>query len=153
MAESKSDQEVSLSSDSLRGHLPVLDGIRGLAIIMVLFHHSTDMAVVTTADKAATLFLHWGGFGVDLFFVLSGFLITGILADTRGHKGYFKSFYARRILRIFPLYYAICLFSFVILPNLGPMLANLPGVSQGVADTVDSKLDRFGTVGGDQWYY
>lgn len=153
MPDTPTNREVALTSESLRGHLPVLDGIRGLAIVMVLFHHCTDMAVVTSADKAATLFLHWGGFGVDLFFVLSGFLITGILADTRGHKGFFKSFYARRVLRIFPLYYAICLFSFVILPNLGPALGSLPGVSQGVADTIDTKLDRFGTVGGDQWYY
>lgn len=153
MPDTPTNREVALTTESLRGHLPVLDGIRGLAIVLVLFHHCTDMAVVTGVDKAATLFLHWGGFGVDLFFVLSGFLITGILADTRGHKGFFKSFYARRVLRIFPLYYAICLFSFVILPNLGPILGGMPGVSQGVADTIDSKLDRFGSVGNDQWYY
>jgi len=147
------DREVRLNAESLRRHIPVLDGIRGMAIVLVLFHHCTDMAVVTGVDKAASLFLHWGGFGVDLFFVLSGFLITGILADTRGHRGYFRSFYARRVLRIFPLYYAICLLSFVVLPNVGPMLAKAPGVSASIAETISTKLDRFGTVGGDQWYY
>ncbi len=145
--------EPAISAEKLRRHIPVLDGIRGLAIILVLFHHCTDMTNAGPVDDAATLFLHWGGFGVDLFFVLSGFLITGILADTRGHKGYFKSFYARRILRIFPLYYGIVFFSFIVLPNIGPMLASMPGVSQATAATIDSKLNRFGTVGGDQWYY
>ena len=151
MPDTPTNREVALTSESLRGHLPVLDGIRGLAIVLVLFHHCTDMAVVTGADKAATLFLHWGGFGVDLFFVLSGFLITGILADTRGHRRYFRSFYARRVLRIFPLYYAVCLFSFVVLPNLGPILAG--AVGEQTAATIQTKLDRFGTVGADQWYY
>ncbi len=124
MPDTPTDREIRLTSETLRGHIPVLDGIRGLAIVLVLFHHCTDMSV-----------------------------ITGILADTRGHRSYFKSFYARRVLRIFPLYYAICLFSFVILPNLGPLLGSLPGVSDSVADTIDTKLDRFGTVGSDQWYY
>lgn len=153
MPDTPTNREVALTSETIRGHIPVLDGIRGLAIVLVLFHHCTDMAVNTSVDKAATLFLHWGGFGVDLFFVLSGFLITGILADTRGSKNYFKAFYMRRVLRIFPLYYAICLFSFVILPNLGPLLGSVPGAPESLADTIDSKLDRFGSVGGDQWYY
>lgn len=153
MPDTPTNREVALNADSLRRHIPVLDGIRGLAIVLVLFHHCTDMSNATAVDDAATLFLHWGGFGVDLFFVLSGFLITGILADTRGHKGYFRSFYARRILRIFPLYYAICFLSFIVLPNLGPILASAPGVGPSVADTIQEKLDRFGTVGEDQWFY
>jgi peptidoglycan/LPS O-acetylase OafA/YrhL len=153
MPDTPTNREVALTAESIRGHLPVLDGIRGMAIVLVLFHHCTDMGVYTGVDKAATLLLHWGGFGVDLFFVLSGFLITGILADTRGSKNYFKAFYMRRVLRIFPLYYAICLFSFVILPNLGPVLGSVPGAPESLADTIDSKLDRFGSVGSDQWYY
>jgi peptidoglycan/LPS O-acetylase OafA/YrhL len=100
---------------------PTLDGIRGLAIIMVLSFHFTDWS------NGSSQWLRAGWVGVDLFFVLSGFLITGILIDTRQSPRYFRSFYARRALRIFPLYYAVLVVIFLLGPWIG--LAKLPGFS------------------------
>ncbi len=142
----RSPETPELTQHSLRRHIPVLDGIRGLAILLVLFHHGGDMAASGLVDELVLWGLHSGARGVDLFFVLSGFLITGIIADTRGRKGFFTSFYARRVLRIFPVYYALVFLSFYILPNLGAFLVELPGVSQANADMVQTKLDRFGSV-------
>ena len=90
-------------------HLPALDGVRGIAILMVMLLHFTTVLVLPAGSAAAPLryvFMS-GGWGVDLFFALSGFLITGILLDAKGTEGYFRTFYARRVLRIFPLYYLI----------------------------------------------
>ena len=75
---------------------------------MVASYHFMAPFTDTTsfATKGALWVLSYGWTGVDLFFVLSGFLITGILADTKGATGYFRTFYMRRALRILPLYYA-----------------------------------------------
>lgn len=90
-------------------HIPALDGIRGLAIVLVLvvhlFVHNPRPDVGLPMRIIAVLFSS-GWVGVDLFFVLSGFLITGILYDTQRSHHFFRNFYARRALRIFPLYYA-----------------------------------------------
>jgi peptidoglycan/LPS O-acetylase OafA/YrhL len=108
-------------------HVPALDGVRGVAILLVMLFHFAYMGGVppaTALDLWALRLLRSAWCGVDLFFVLSGFLITGILVDTRDSAGCLRTFYARRFLRIFPLYYAaLALFLFAL-----PIL--LPGPNQ-----------------------
>ena len=82
-------------------HIDSLDGLRGVAILLVFFFHYLPRNPHSPLSWLASL----GWSGVDLFFVLSGFLITGILYDTRGSCNFFKAFYARRALRLFPLYF------------------------------------------------
>src|SRR5688572_22907162 len=81
-----------------------------------MLHHFTYYRPETGVDRVLAGVPLFGWVGVDLFFVLSGFLITGILLDTRGSDRYFTSFYARRTLRIFPLYYLIVFLSLIVLP-------------------------------------
>ncbi|MCU1308467.1 MAG: acyltransferase family protein [Acidobacteriaceae bacterium] len=83
----------------IRGYMPELDGLRGLAILFVLLYHTVKFMALPPD------ILELGWIGVDLFFVLSGFLITGILLDQKGSPNYFKNFYIRRALRIWPAYY------------------------------------------------
>lgn len=87
------------------GHILALDGIRGLGVILVLFYHYGSSAMALGLGSSLLKVTGIGWSGVDLFFVLSGFLITGLLYDAKGKQNYFKNFYARRTLRIFPLYY------------------------------------------------
>lgn len=91
--------------------VPALDGVRGVAIIWVVFHNATDMPHPATRGALHVLsgLSHSGWIGVQIFFALSGFLITGGLLDSRGASNYFKGFYARRALRILPLYYTVLL--------------------------------------------
>lgn len=91
-----------------RRFYPALDGLRAVAVLMVFCQHYF----------ARPTWLRWGWTGVDVFFVLSGFLITGILYDTRNTQHRFKNFYVRRTLRIFPLYYAILLAAILLMPIL-----------------------------------
>ena len=89
--------------------MPGLDVLRGIAILSVYLYHALAWAVpyrvpMTPSARAMGTALQAGWLGVNLFFVLSGFLITGILVDTRDRKDYFKTFYVRRALRILPLY-------------------------------------------------
>lgn len=105
---------------SLSGRIPELDGIRGLAIASVLAYHYFFLAFRFDPGSfpsylAATGRLAWSG--VDLFFVLSGFLIGGILLDARESSNYFKVFYTRRFLRIVPIY-AVCLVGAIALLSL-----------------------------------
>ncbi|HLK04149.1 MAG TPA: acyltransferase [Candidatus Acidoferrum sp.] len=95
------------SSSSTR--IPELDGIRGIAILSVLCFHYLSMEGLTAqgsiTDRLQRLVI-LGGTGVDLFFVLSGFLIGGILLDVKESPRFFSTFYIRRFFRIFPVYYA-----------------------------------------------
>ena len=87
-----------------------LDGVRGIAILLVLLWHYVACQVVAQPRSVMSycnhaLSLTWSG--VDLFFVLSGFLITGILLDHRDTLNFFRVFYLRRVCRIFPLYFLL----------------------------------------------
>jgi peptidoglycan/LPS O-acetylase OafA/YrhL len=93
--------------------IPALDGIRGLAILSVLLIHLQQVGVVPERFHMANVLMHAGWCGVDLFFVLSGFLITLGLLDSKGSSNYFSTFYMRRLLRIFPLYYLVVLAAMV----------------------------------------
>lgn len=109
------------TSSHLR-HVPALDGIRGVAVLWVILFHATMHAqlgeMVPWWERWIHPLLRYGWAGVDIFFVLSGFLITRILLHARFRENYFRNFYARRTLRIFPLYYASLLFALVALPWL-----------------------------------
>jgi peptidoglycan/LPS O-acetylase OafA/YrhL len=94
--------------------IPELDGLRGIAILLVVvwhyFYYKTDqnyhpVGFLRNLYAHVNPFLGLGWSGVDLFFVLSGFLIGGILLDVRTSQHYFKTFYLRRFYRIIPIYY------------------------------------------------
>jgi peptidoglycan/LPS O-acetylase OafA/YrhL len=106
-----------------RVHLPALDGLRALSIALVIAHNCTlSEARASLVDKLWTFVTDAGWIGVQLFFVLSGFLITGILLDGRDKPHPYRTFYARRALRIFPLYYAFLAARFLIVPLFIPDL-------------------------------
>ena len=93
----------------IRSYYPALDGLRGFAILGVLLQHNFSFLPVPK----------FGWVGVDLFFVLSGFLITDILLKTKEQKNFLSNFYTRRVLRIFPLYYG----SLILFFSLAPLIS------------------------------
>jgi peptidoglycan/LPS O-acetylase OafA/YrhL len=96
--------------------LPGLDGLRGLAILMVLAHNASLLEDAKGWAKGLEAAFDLGWIGVQLFFVLSGFLITGVLRRSAATPGRWKRFLWRRGLRIFPLYFSSLLALFVVLP-------------------------------------
>lgn len=105
------------------GRLPELDGVRGLAILLVLAHHyCLNLPVGGWGDQQVLRITGMGWIGVDLFFLLSGYLITGILLDGKRSPGILAAFYARRALRIFPPYYLLLFGLFVVGPAFGVSL-------------------------------
>ena len=93
---------------SIGNYYPALDGLRGLAILMIIMYHNFDFLPLSQT----------GWIGLDLFFVLSGFLITGILLQKKNSSHFLRNFYARRILRIFPIYYLSFIIFLLILPKI-----------------------------------
>ena len=118
----KVDRTQPLRDSILRSptHLPALDGIRGMAVLWVIAHNTTDHlgAPHTGPLHLLALLANPGWIGVQLFFSLSGFLITGGLLDSREAPNYYGGFYGRRALRIMPLYFLTLLALLVILPAL-----------------------------------
>ncbi|PYU49445.1 MAG: hypothetical protein DMG48_16445 [Acidobacteria bacterium] len=106
------------------GYIPQFDGLRGVAVLMVLIGHSGFLERLPHAGM-----LEYARFSVDSYFVLSGFLITGILLDSKGSENYFRNFYARRAVRIWPLYYLVLFLVFVVetlfVPAMRPTVASI----------------------------
>ena len=102
-----------LASSQPEQRIEALDGVRGLAILLVVMMHSLFLGVPLPGAPYLNPAFHYprvallGWCGVDVFFVLSGYLITGILLRSKGGPHYFRNFYVRRALRIFPLYYLV----------------------------------------------
>ena len=103
---------------------PALDGLRGFALLVMLgMHFGFYPSVYTTSPPSIVKFLMakilvMGWVGLDLFFVLSGFLITSILVASKNEPHYFRNFYGRRVVRIFPLYYTVLVVGLFVAPAL-----------------------------------
>ena len=101
-------------------HLPVLDGLRFAVVLVMLSHFGNfgNPAPSAWIQRGFLLTAELAFVSLDIFFVLSGFLITRILLDSKGSESYFRTFYARRALRIIPVYYGFLIVWFVVLPGV-----------------------------------
>jgi peptidoglycan/LPS O-acetylase OafA/YrhL len=144
--------------------------VRGLAIVMVLLlHFVANVPPTNLVERVIVGVTNYGSYGVELFFILSGFLITGILYDAHDRSHYFRNFYMRRTLRIFPLYYGVLALVFVVAPLIpllrGPTLdflvdrqawAWLYGVNVYIAKNGEwsfSYLDHFWSLAVEEHFY
>ena len=115
------------------GNVPELDGVRGFALVMVVAYHCLYFQTTGPVSWLVDFLRSYGWIALDLFFVLSGYLISGILLDMRGTRHRFRNFYARRALRILPLYYLSLLLFFNVLPY---------ALGGGVADALEAQGDE-----------
>lgn len=92
-------------------YIPAFDGWRGVGVILVVSAHCFPNTITRPFWVA-----------MDLFFVMSGFLITGILLDSKTNQHYYRNYITRRVLRVFPVYYFVLFLSFIIIPWLWPHL-------------------------------
>lgn len=130
--------ESTASSEPLQGgsaikYIPALDGLRCLAILLVVWHHAPEVLHLGK-EGVDNLFWHLsrgGQAGVDLFFGVSGFLITSILLETKNQKRSFVNFWARRALRIFPLHYLYLVVLVVLSITVQPGLWNASVAVEG----------------------
>ena len=103
----------------LPSYIPELQGLRGIAVLSVVLYHCHPRFTGTWIYPASL----WGWAGVNLFFVLSGFLITSILLESRNKPHYFRNFYARRALRIWPVYVLVLVVCYLNAPwFIGPTI-------------------------------
>jgi len=104
-------KEATATSKTSGGYrIPELDGLRGIAILLVVSFHYINNQIAGSTNKMASILAKATGFGwlgVDLFFILSGFLIGGILISNKQSKKYFGTFYIRRLVRIVPNYFLL----------------------------------------------
>lgn len=111
----------------LPSYIPELQGLRGIAVLAVVFYHCHPRLTGTWIYGTSL----WGWAGVNLFFVLSGFLITGILLESREKPRYFRNFYGRRVLRIWPVYVLLLVVVYLeapwfIGPSIGRAIRSAP---------------------------
>jgi peptidoglycan/LPS O-acetylase OafA/YrhL len=133
-------------AETVLDRFPALDGLRGVALLLVLSFHLQIVPKSTAAEKAVFWFTGIGWSGVQLFFVLSGYLITSILLRTRQSPRYYSSFYMRRILRIFPAYYAL-LIGFYGVNGLREGRIDVPGAVVHALYLKNMPIALFGSIG------
>lgn len=136
----------SVSFPSGEQHVPELDGLRAVAIGLVMLRHFTYPGIPGPVGDAIGAVTGGGWIGVDLFFVLSGFLITGICLDNRG-RGFFRAFYIRRALRIVPAYALLLgILAFVSLVATGRLPNGFAWMGTFTTNLLMARVAGFGAV-------